>query len=200
MARGMRSGALALVLLASNACGARRAEIEIPQCTVREGELAGGVDAGSLVGGYRLILVAAGGERADQRAEGELVLMTVDSAALLTRVSSDLSQAKGTYQLVGKADLPLESVGAVRMGDLASLDPSGPGVAVMQRGSPEAPEMTLRLGSLANRIGSTLFDGGYAALRVRWIEAYGFGGSWASGVRDEEATGHFCAFRPATGR
>jgi hypothetical protein len=161
--------------------------------------LAAGADAGSLAGEYRLILVATGGERAGQEADGELVLLTVDSAASLAQLEADLSQSRAAYRLVGTTDLALETVGAVRMGDLASLDPSRPGVAVLQRSDREDRDITVRLGSLANEVGNVRFDGGYAALRVSWLETSGFGGSWASGVRGPEATGYFCAFRLAAG-
>jgi hypothetical protein len=196
----MTRGALALALAASMACRAHRVEVETPQCSARDGELAAGVDAGALEGEYIVTLVATGGEQAGQEHRGEMVLLTLDSAAALSQAPAHEAQGKAGYSLVGTTDLALESVGAVRLGDLASLDPAKPGVAVLQHGEEQAPEITLRLGSLANQVGNVRFDGGYAALHVKWLESDGFGGSWESGVRGPEAEGYFCAFRPVAGR
>jgi hypothetical protein len=129
-----------------------------------------------------------------------MVLMSLDSATAKSGAPVHAAQHEAEYQLVGTADLALEDVGAVRMGELASLDPAKPGVAVLQHGEAQAPEITLRLGSLANQVGNVRFDGGYAALRVQWMESGGFGGSWESGARGPEAGGYFCAFRPVAGR
>jgi hypothetical protein len=99
---------------------------------------------------------------------------------------------------VGRTELSLGEIGAIRMGEIATLDPTKPGVAVLQQETEEAA-ITLRLGSQANQIGNVLFDGGYTALQVKWIESLGFGGSWSSGVRGPEAGGYFCAFRITAG-
>jgi hypothetical protein len=99
----------------------------------------------------------------------------------------------GSYQnpLIGTATIDVESVGAVRMGDLSSTDPVRPGVAVIE----QAGAVTLRLGADANRWGQTRFDGGFFALRVQATSEDGFSGTWSSGVTSAEAEGHFCATR-----
>ena len=78
----------------------------------------------------------------------------------------------------------------------ATLSRAGRRVLVLeQRSQPTGPpSITVRLGSIANNRAVAPFDGGYTALRVGWLEESGaFGGSWASGVRNEQAAGHFCA-------
>ena len=55
--------------------------------------------------------------------------------------------------------------------------------------------LLLRLGSLANRRDVVRFDGGYAVLRVKELNAEGFTGSWESGAPMPTASGHFCATR-----
>ncbi len=101
-----------------------------------------------------------------------------------------------TVPLFGWTDVAVLGVDALELGDLSSREPERPGVLVLeQRSQPTGPpSITVRLGSIANNRGVAPFDGGYTALRVGWLEeSSGFGGSWASGVRNEQAGGHFCA-------
>lgn len=197
----MKSGMLVVSCIMLAGCGARRAEVELPQCTERSGELAAGADAATMVGEYRLTLVATRGERAGNSASGDLMLIPVDSAYRIQQTANVTSSVDSPFVLVGRTELSLGDVGAIRMGEIATLDPTRPGVAVLQQETSDAAgsRITLRFGSQANQLGNVLFDGGYTALQVSWIEALGFGGSWASGVRGPETGGYFCAFRITAG-
>lgn len=138
----------------------------------------------SLEGAFLLQMSAEEGPQAETTAEGTLTLLRRDSASV---------------PFYGWTSIDLESIGAHRLGDLASRDPSAPGVLVLTGpvtdGATVAPAVVLRLGSQANREEIVRFDGAFTALYVRWIEENGFGGNWASGVRGPEATGEFCAMR-----
>jgi hypothetical protein len=138
----------------------------------------------SLEGEFLLQMSAVEGPRAETAAEGTLTLIRRDSASV---------------PFYGWTSIDVESIGAHRLGDPASRDPSAPGVLVLTgpatEGATGAPAIVLRLGSQANRADIIRFDGAFTALYVRWIEEDGFGGDWASGVRGPEATGDFCAMR-----
>jgi hypothetical protein len=99
--------------------------------------------------------------------------------------------------LYGSTDIDLQAILAVEVGALDSEDPLAPGVLVLERpverDGGTAMEITVRLGSEANRRGMTRFDGGYTALFVRQASTGGFAGNWASGVTGQLSSGHFCA-------
>ena len=99
--------------------------------------------------------------------------------------------------LYGTTTVALDRVGAVKLGDLESADPMKPGVMVMEHRAEQnsLPDIVLRFGSFANQRDITRFDGGFTALRVKWIQAGNFGGTWESGVTGPEAKGYFCAVR-----
>jgi hypothetical protein len=138
-----------------------------------------GASARDLAGAFAVTLVAASGDSAGRTTTGRL----------------DLSPgSRPDAVLIGAADLAVESVGAVRLGDLAASADSAPGVLVMQSGG-DRPTILLRLGSEANAVGVIRFDGGYTVLEVLRIDENGFAGSWRSGVTSNTATGHFCAQR-----
>jgi hypothetical protein len=185
----LKVGILTLGVLTVSACGSQKAEVDLPQCGPREGVLPTDARAEDLTGEYDLLLVAGTGEATGSRVAGELVLQPYATAR----------EASVPFRLTGTADIVLEQVGAVRLGDLMSRDTVAPGVAVLERrvgaAGGEVPEITLRLGSLANQRNITRFDGAYTALRVTWMDMVGFGGSWASGVAGPESEGYFCAFR-----
>jgi hypothetical protein len=150
------------------------------------------VGSGSrLVGDWRLTLVSSRGSAAGRAAVGML---------RLNEQRADLRALPGvtgaSMPLIGTADISLEEVGATRVGATSSLDPEAPGVAVIEQ--PRAgggAELTLRLGSEANRRGQTRFDGGFMALYVGRIDPEAFYGTWASGETRPESSGHFCAVR-----
>jgi len=99
--------------------------------------------------------------------------------------------------MYGSTDIDLGPILAVEVGSLTSEDPAAPGVLVIQRPvelqGGKSTEITVRLGSEANRRGATRFDGGYTALFVRQASTTGFAGTWASGVTGRLSNGHFCA-------
>jgi hypothetical protein len=143
-------------------------------------------------GEYGFTMVATGGARAGRTASGRLVLMPQDSA---------LSSVEGAAQpFRGTADIALDSVGAVRMGDLAAADPSAPGVAVYEQRAPNgAPTVVVRLGSASNARGPQPFDAGHTTLYVRRISDGGLAGGWSSSAGStypiRRAQGYFCAVR-----
>ncbi|MYA32642.1 MAG: hypothetical protein F4164_11830 [Gemmatimonadales bacterium] len=102
--------------------------------------------------------------------------------------------------LFGTADIDVEAVGAVRVGDLSSADPAAPGVLVIEGGGGRQPSILLRFGSDANRRDRVRFDGSFLVLEVRELGHNGFSGIWTSGVPGMETRGHFCAERHAPGR
>jgi hypothetical protein len=103
------------------------------------------------------------------------------------------------HPLYGSAELDLAAIDAVRVGSISSNDPAAPGVLVIERheraGQPPRAEITLRLGSEANRRDRQRVDGGYTALRVRELGPSGFSGTWASGLLRERSAGYFCAVK-----
>ncbi len=155
-----------------------------------------GSTAEGLAGQYRLTLVATRGERSGNTVQGRLWLHEQQSGLRSITIPGAGPIPNATMPLYGATDTDLEGVGGLRLGDPMSLDPMSPGVAVLeQRGSEKDAhtEITLRLGSAANRRDVQAFDGGFMALYVRWIEEGRFGGAWASGVTGRESEGYFCA-------
>ena len=162
-------------------------------------ELPAASSATGLAGEYRLRLVATSGAKKGASVEGKLRL---DSQTDSLRYRSRLGAAPDStvlHPLYGATDVDLSLVDAVSVGSTTSLDPSRPGVLVMERRSaPDRSPRTdiiIRLGSDANRTDRQRFDGGYTALRVRQVGPGGLAGSWASGVATERAAGYFCAMR-----
>lgn len=148
-----------------------------------------GYDAEDLAGEYVLTLVATGGAAAGGSTTGRLWLYPNDPDMRSLPAPAGGVRPDATAPLYGAADVDVEPVGAVRLGELMSRDPEMPGVLVVEQDD----GIVLRLGSEANRRGLIRFDGGYFALRVRRMTDTDFAGSWASGVTGPEARGHFCA-------
>ena len=95
--------------------------------------------------------------------------------------------------LFGWVEIELQAVGAVEVGAVGSRD-----VLERRPDAAVAPQITLRLGSLANlRTERGAFDGGYLALHVEHLERNSFRGGWVSGVHATRVAGHFCAARVA---
>lgn len=107
------------------------------------------------------------------------------------------SPADVSTPLYGFTDIDPRSVGAHRVGDPGSRDPSAPGVLVLEREEYGRRVITLRLGSDANRRDLVRYDGTYTALSVRSIDEEGFAGSWRSGggLGISVTTGYFCAWK-----
>ncbi len=185
-----------LLLLVVSGCAARGGSEDDAQCSPAESSLPAGSTAEGLAGQYRLTLVATRGERSGNTVQGRLWLHEQRSELRSITIAGVGPIPNATMPLYGATDTDLEGVGALRLGDPMSLDPMSPGVAVLeQRGSEKDAhtEITLRLGSAANRRDVQAFDGGFMALYVRWIEEDRFGGAWASGVTGRESEGYFCA-------
>jgi len=137
-------------------------------------------------------MAATDGRLAGESTTGMMVLQAQDSALI------ELDRAR--QPIVGTADIALESVGAVRMGDLGATDPRSPGVAVYeQRPDGRAPTIVIRLGSASNARGPLVFDAGHTTLYVYRIAIDGFAGGWSSSAGSvfppQEARGNFCAVR-----
>jgi hypothetical protein len=169
------------------------------ECAPVSASLPAGISVRSLAGEYRLRLVATSGDKKGTATEGTLRLeRQADSLRYRTRLGGGRDSTV-LHPLYGAADVNLALIDAVSVGSTTSLDPRQPGVLVTERqavsgGSPQS-EIIIRLGSEANRRDQQRFDGGYTALRVREVGPERLAGSWASGVRSEQAAGYFCATR-----
>jgi len=138
-----------------------------------------------LLGTFDVTLVATMGNAAGRQAKGVLTLAATD--------------VPGAVVAGSIAELALETVGGLRVGDLGSRDAAAPGVLGF---APPAPgsEILLRLGSEANRRDVVRFDGAYMVLRAQTSSAQGFAGTWRSGITTDQAGGYFCAVRPGVAR
>ena len=174
----------------------------ISACVAREGELPAEATLVRGAGRYHLTLVTVR-DGAERSAMGTLEL--ADNEPSLRRLpatgdaSADTADSTVLLPLYGWAAIDLAAVDALEIGDISSRDPLQPGVLVLeQRPAGNAPvAITLRFGSLANRRhGPQAVDGGYMALHVAHVAAWGsFAGTWSSGVHARRASGHFCATR-----
>jgi hypothetical protein len=155
--------------------------------------------AGGLTGKYKLKLVAVSGAKKGEAVEGTLWLQPHDSARHYPPRLGGRVDSTVLHPLFGAVELDLDAVHAISVGRIDSRDPNQPGVLVIERharpGRTPLAEITMRLGSDANRADQTRFDGGYTALRIRRMGPEGFAGSWGSGVTGERAAGYFCATR-----
>ncbi len=185
-----------LLLLVVSGCAARGGSEDDAECSPVESRLPAGSTAEGLAGQYRLTLVATRGERSGNTVQGRLWLHEQQSELRSITMPGGGPIPNATMPLYGATDTDLDAVGALRLGDPMSLDPMSPGVAVLeQRGSEKDAhtEITLRLGSAANRRDVQAFDVGFTALYVHRIEEGRVGGAWASGVIGRESEGYFCA-------
>lgn len=176
-------------------CGGGGEPAPVAMCSPQDVPLAADASFDARAGEYRLILVATSGDSAGREVSGTLWLEANDSTARQFARPGGAPDPTVTVPLFGWTDVPVLGVAALELGDLSSREPARPGVLVLeQRFRPTVPpSITVRLGSIANNRGVAPFDGGYTALRVGWLEeSGGFGGRWASGVRSEQAAGHFC--------
>lgn len=150
-----------------------------------------------LGGEYQLRLVATSGTKVGSAVDGTLRLQPqTGELRYRSRAGADSSVI---HPLYGAVALDLGAIDAVQVGSISSTDPASPGVLVIERhertGQTPGAEITLRLGSEANRRDRQRVDGGYTALRVRQMNPSGFSGTWASGVVRERSAGYFCAVR-----
>ena len=170
-------------------------------CVAQEGELPMEATLVRGAGRYHLTLITDR-DGAERSVTGALVLADNEPSLRRLPAAGD-APADDTVLLPlhGWAAIDLAAVDALEMGDIGSRDPLQPGVLVLeQRPAADAPvAITLRFGSLANRRdGRQAVDGGYMALHVAHVAAWGsFSGTWASGVHARRVSGHFCATRLA---
>lgn len=188
-----------VVAIVAAGCRSHNADMAAaaPACEPVEGALAATVTADGWAGDYRLIMVATSGDSAGRSTSGPLRLQPqADSLRGAPGGSADDGTVMPMY---GTTGIDLGAIGAVQVGDLAADDPIGPGVLVLERKVEQASgtitQITIRLGSDANRRGRVRFDGGYTALFVRQAGPGGFAGNWASGITGQLAAGHFCTER-----
>ena len=166
-------------------------------CAPVTSELPAETSGAGIGGEYQLRLVATSGAKVGSRVDGRLRLQPqTGELRYRSRAGADSSVVHPMY---GAAELDLGAVDAVQVGSISSLDPAEPGVLVIERheraGRTPRADITLRLGSEANRRDRQRVDGGYTALRVRELSPSGFSGTWASGVLRERSAGYFCAVR-----
>jgi hypothetical protein len=150
-----------------------------------------------IAGEYQLRLVATSGAKVGSTVDGTLSLQPqTGRLRYRPRPGADSSLV---HPLYGSAEVDLDAVDAVQVGSISASDPAAPGVLVIERheraGQAPRAEITLRLGSEANRQDRQRVDGGYTALKVRQVSPTGFSGSWRSGVLRERSAGYFCAVR-----
>ncbi len=185
----------ALAAFGTLACGSNRTDRNqmsqaVQACLPPEGRLPADADPGSWAGEYQLTLVTTFGDSAGRQTTG---LLSLTGMPAELRGGGELTDTTVALELYGTTEVDPNVVNAVAVGQLASSDPSQPGVLVISRQTAAGPEVTIRLGSEANRRGMTRFDGGYWALQVLEAGPAGLRGTWSSGVTNRNSAGHFCA-------
>lgn len=181
------------------ACRSQAGRVDPEECKPVSGPLRSDATSEAITGEYRLTLVAPDTVKPERSVSGQLSLEP-HQGELRRRFRPDGSlDTTVVYAAFGTTDVDLPAVGAVQVGSTISHDPTRPGVVVMERRTAlegeRATQITLRLGSDANRREMVRFDGGYTALYVREITNDRFAGDWASGAGSSQVRGHFCATR-----
>jgi hypothetical protein len=151
--------------------------------------------AAGLAGEYRLRLVATSGAKAGATSEGTLTLKPQPGDLRYRTRRGGAVDTTVIHPLYGSADLSLTAVDAVEVGSTRSMDPLQPGALAIEHRASSSKQITIRLGSEANRRDRQRVDGGYTALRLQRLDPSGFGGTWASGITGERSAGYFCAVR-----
>lgn len=170
---------------------------DVAECLAVSGPLPADGSLRGAAGEYDLTLVERTDAGDGRSVAGRLVLEG-QREDLREFAGSDGAAIPGVLApLYGTTDVRLESVGAIRVGDLASADPEAPGVLVIESQTADGPSILVRFGSDANRRDLIRFDGGFMVLSVREIEDGGFAGTWASGAQGPKTEGYFCAVRVA---
>ncbi len=162
-------------------------------CVESMGSLGLGASLNGRAGEYVLTMV--GGAEGDDPASVQGALALQDQLEDLRQFSGSGGDAiPGVLSpLFGTTDVGVEGVGALRVGDLSSVDPAAPGVLVIESKTAEGPSILLRFGSDANRRDVVRFDGGFTVLELTEIRDDGFSGRWNSGAQGPRAAGYFCA-------
>jgi hypothetical protein len=197
----LRCSSLFIVGLAAGCSGAKAGQAEPQDCAPVPTDLPAEASADRMAGEYHLRMVATSGPKNGSSADGRLRLLPQDSSLRQLTFPGGMRDTSSTAPLYGTAEIDMSPVGAVYAGDLSSLDPTRPGVVVLQSssGSAGGSRVMLRMGSEANRRDRLRFDGAYTVLRVRRISEDGFAGNWESGVPLPRSGGHFCATKAGTG-
>lgn len=170
------------------------------ECVPIEAQSPRQMELAQLNGTFDVAFLATAGPRSGQTTTGRLFLRPQD-AGLVQLTSADPNTLV-SQPTIGRLDLALDSIGAVRMGDPMSDSAAMPGVGlyVTQLRDGAVTGVVARVGSGSNVRGQMLFDGGYFTLYVRRISAEGIWGGWESsagsgGMVTTNPSGHFCALR-----
>lgn len=164
---------------------------DVLACAAPSGALESGESLDGWSGQYTLSMVASGEE--ERMESGRLTLHAHLGEFRQMPAGEGAMREDVLMPMYGVTDIDLEALGAVLLGDLASDDPASPGVLVIEQGTADGARIMIRMGSAANRRGVVRFDGGFTALTVTEIGDGSFGGTWASGIQETEASGYFCA-------
>lgn len=188
-----RAGIIAV--LAITGCSGNQPGREPPPCGPAPADLSAAFVADSLMGEYRLVMVAASGDSVGAWNDGKLDLVPNEPNLRIMRGPDGAPIPDAEMALYGAAEIDVAEVGAENTGDTESMDVMKPGVTVVSgRQSDGSTYVILRLGAQSNRRGMQNFDGAYTALTVEHVNEAGFFGSWASGsTSGETARGFFCA-------
>ncbi len=141
-------------------CGSNQNQVaEAPACEAAEGNLPMDATAQAWAGQYRLVMVATAGDSAGRSVTGGMQLMVQSEELQIPPMGS---ADDGTRMLLyGSTNIDLPGILAVEVGALDSDDPLAPGVLVIERpvelDGGSSMEITIRLGSEANRRGVTRF-------------------------------------------
>jgi hypothetical protein len=171
------------------------------KCNQTSDTLAAGSTANDLGAEYELIIIGTSGAGAGRTVRGTLRLFAPPDSLRPYRRSDNTPHPYLTIPLIGTAVIDLARVGGLEDGELRSRDPSAPGVAVEEWNrtyqGKTLTQITLRLGSDANRRNVIRTDGPSNELFVDRIDSSGFSGRWYAtlGLSDYEAKGYFCAIR-----
>jgi hypothetical protein len=140
-----------------------------PACLPAVGLLEADASLEGWTGEYLLTMVEKVDTSQSRSVEGSLTLLPQ---------SEDLRQFSGSAggsipgvnsPLYGSTDIRLEGVGAVRVGDLSSVNTEAPGVLVIESRTDVGPTILLRFGSDANRRELLRFDGGFTV--CPWLKS-----------------------------
>lgn len=188
---GLAAATLAALVFAGCSANHSRTASDVLACTEPTGALDAAATLEGRAGEYALTMIASG--EVGQEASGRLSLHMQQGEFRQMPGVGGTMLADVTVPLYGTSNIDLDAVGAIKLGDLESDDPSSPGVLVLEQKTADANNITIRMGSFANQRGVVRFDGGFTALTVTTVGEGTFGGTWASGVQGPEASGYFCA-------
>jgi len=192
MRRGWRL-AVAIIGVACSTHAPPAGAVPAADCVPVDGQLAASAPWDSLNGSWMLEMVAVTGDSSGVRAAGTLTLRAQDPA-LRPVVRAGMTGV--TVPVIGATDIALERVGAVRIGDVGSLDPRKPGVSIwVSPATATTLSAVMRIGQEEIQSDLVRFDGGYTALYLRQVSATAIRGGWASAVAGTAASGYFCAER-----